>query len=114
MSGVVNLSQYKRKRRTKHVCFDRLELNKLLSLYSRRVINGEWKDYALSHGDGMSAFSIFRNSVDRPAFTVIKYAPDTHGNGDYMVCSGSRRLKHGRTLTSVLDIFDRELKLVSP
>jgi uncharacterized protein DUF2794 len=114
MSGVVNLSKYRRGRKRRQVCFDRLELNQLLSLYSSRVIRGEWKDYAISHGDGISEFSIFRNSTDRPAYKVIKYAPGTHGKGDFLVCTDSRRLKQGDSLGSVLDIFERELKLVSP
>ena len=112
MAKVVNLSEYRRKPRP--VCFDRQELNKLLSLYSRRVIGGEWKDYAISHGDGMASFSIFRNTSDKPIFTVIKYATGTHGGGDYLVCSGGRRIKRGKSLTAVLEIFVQHLKLVSP
>lgn len=111
MATVVQLSEHKR--RPKHVCFDRHELNKLLSLYSRRVIDGEWKDYAISHGNGMASFSIFRNAIDGPAFTVIKYAAGAHGNGDYLVCRGSRRLKRANSLGAVLDVFEHELKLVS-
>jgi len=114
MSGVVNLSKYRRGQKRRHVCFDRLELNKLLSLYSSRVIRGEWKDYAISYGDGISEFSIFRNSSDRPAFTVIKYPPGSHRRGDYMVCADDRRLKQADSLESVLKVFERNLKLVSP
>ncbi len=113
MSGVVNLSKYRRGRKRRHVCFDRLELNKLLSLYSSRVIRGEWKDYAISHGDGISEFSIFRNSSDRPAYIVIKYPPGSHRRGDYMVCADDRQLKQADSLESVLKIFERNLKLVS-
>jgi hypothetical protein len=110
MSKVVQLYEYRH--RSKQVCFDRLELNQLLSLYSRRVRGGEWKDYAIGHGDGMAAFSVFRNSSDRPLFTVIRYAPGTHRNGDYLLCSGRRRIKRGATLGDVLASFDRPLKLV--
>ena len=59
--------------RNRHVYFTRHELNLMLSLYSRRVINGEWKDYAIDHGKRLSAFSVFRDSCDRPIFTVFKY-----------------------------------------
>ncbi len=112
MKRVVHLSDYRRK--PKLVCFDRIELNKLLSLYSRRVIGGEWRDYAISHGDGMAAFSIFRNASDNPIFTVMKFAAGTNGKGDYAVYGVGRRLKRGRTLAAILDVFERELKLVSP
>ena len=110
MSNVVQLSVYRQK--PKQVCFDRHELNKLLSLYSRRVRGGEWKDYAIGLSDGMAAFSVFRRSSDRPIFTVIKYAPGTHRNGDYLLCSGRRRIKRGTTLGAILASFDGPLKLV--
>ncbi len=112
MSNVIQLSEYRQ--RPKQVSFDRHELNKLLSLYSRRVRGGEWKDYAIGHGDGMAAFSVFRNASDRPLFTVIKYALGTHSNGDYLFCSGRRRIKRGASLGVILASFDRPLKLVMP
>ena len=112
MSNLVHLCEYRQ--RPKQVCFDRYELNRLLSLYSRRVIGGEWKDYAIGHGDGMAAFSVFRNSSDHPLFTVIKYAPGTHNNGDYLLCSGRRRIKRGATLGAILDSFERPLNLILP
>jgi len=110
MSNVVQLCKYRQG--SKQVCFDRHELNRLLSLYSRRVSGGEWKDYAIGHGDGMAAFSVFRNASDRPLFTVIKYAPGTHRNGDYVLCSGRRRIKRGSTLGEILASFERPLGLV--
>ena len=112
MSNVVQLSEYRQ--RPKQVSFDRQELNKLFSIYSRRVRDGEWKDYAMGHGDGMAAFSVFRNASDRPLFTIIKYAPGTHRNGDYLLCSGRRQIKRGVTIGAVLSSFDRPLKLIMP
>ena len=110
MSNVVQISEYHQ--RPKQVSFGRHELNKLFSLYSRRVRGGEWKDYAIGHGDGMAAFSVFRNSSDEPLFTIIKYAPGTHRSGDYLLCSGRRRIKRGTTLGVVLSSFDQPLKLI--
>ena len=112
MTNVIQLSAYRHK--PKPVSFDRHELNKLLSLYSRRVRGGEWKDYAIGHGDGLAAFSVFRNSSDRPLFTIIKYAPGTHSNGDYLLCSGRRRIKRGATLNAVLATFESPIQLVLP
>ena len=110
MSKVVQLSEYHQ--RPKQVSFGRHELNNLFSLYSRRVRGGEWKDYAIRHGDGMAAFSVFRNASDEPLFTIIKYAPGTHRNGDYLLCSGRRRIKRGTTLGAILSSFDQPLKLI--
>ena len=112
MTKVVRLADF-RHTKGRYVCFSRPELNLLLSLYSRRVIGGEWKDYAIDHGDGMSAFSIFRDSSDRPVFTVFKFADAGRKKDRYVLGSGGNTLKRGRTLAEVLLVFERELELVS-
>ena len=96
MSKVVHLSEYHQ--RPKQVSFGRHELNKLFPLYSRRVRAGEWKDYAIRH--------------DAPLYTIIKYAPGTHRNGDFLLCSGRHPIKRGTTLGVILSSFDQPLKLV--
>lgn len=112
MFDIVRLSDVRRKG-TSPVCFTKHELNLLLSLYSRRVISGEWKDYAIDHGRGMSAFSVFRDSSTRPAYTVFKFAPGTHRLGDYVLGSGGNLIKRGRSMAEVLSVVERRLKLVS-
>lgn len=112
MTKVVRLSDYRRSK-GRVVSFTRPELNLLLSLYSRRVIGGEWKDYAIDHGSGMSAFSIYRDSSDRPLFTVFKFTGGNKKKGSYVVGSGGNTLKRGRTLAEALSLFEKELQLVS-
>ena len=60
--------------RTRHhtLYFSRSELNQLLGLYSRHVIRGEWRDYAIDHGNGMARFSVFRHTHEAPAFTILR------------------------------------------
>jgi len=94
------------------VFFDRHDLNRLLTLYSRRVTMGEWKDYAMGAGDGMAMFSVFRRASDRPAYTVVKVAAGDRGEPEYMVYDGSRRLRRGASLGAVLDLFEPRLRLV--
>lgn len=112
MTKVVRLADF-RHAKGRYVYFTRPELNLLLSLYSRRVIGGEWKDYAIDHGDAMSAFSIFRDSSDRPVFTVFKFAGGGRKKDRYVLGSGGNTLKRGSTLAEVLSVFERELELVS-
>ena len=112
MPQVVRLSDFRPRRQL--VAFTRPELNQLLSLYSRRVIDGEWRDYAIDHGDGFATFSIFRHSSDRPIFTIVKYAKGSHRGGDFVVSSDRSPLKRGNFLGEALSIFDNSLKLVSP
>ena len=112
MSRLIRISDHRRKK-APLVYFSRVELNQLLSLYSRRVISGEWKDYAIDHGRGMSAFSIYRDSKTHPAYTVYKYASGTHRGGDYVLGTSGNVVKRGRTLLEVLAPIERELRLVS-
>jgi hypothetical protein len=112
MPKVVLLNEFKRKE-SAAVYFTKNELNQLLSHYSRRVISGEWKDYAIDHSKGMSAFSIYRETGTHPVFTISKYAKGTHRNGDYVVGTAGNTLKRGKDLSEVLSIFKRQLKLVS-
>ena len=71
MSQIVRLADLRRRRRGR-VAFSRFELSQLLNIYSRRVARGEWRDYAIDHGVGMAAFSIFRRSHERPVYVVAK------------------------------------------
>jgi hypothetical protein len=112
MTQVIKISDHRRKKAGR-VYFTRVELNQLLSLYSRRVISGEWKDYAIDHGKGMSAFSIYRDSKTQPAFTVYKYASGSHRSGDYVLGAAGNLVKRGRSLLEVLAPIERQLRLVS-
>ena len=111
MNNVGRLSDLRRESRL--VAFNRRELNALLSLYSQRVMRGEWRDYAIDQGPGMAMFAVFRNSADRPLFTILKLAGGGSKAGDYLVCSGRRTLRRAATLGDALQVFERKLKLVS-
>jgi Protein of unknown function (DUF2794) len=111
MAAIVRLSRYKRK--STPVCFNRQELNQLLSLYSRRVIGGLWKDYAIGHGDGWAHFAVFGAPSDGPLYTVIKYTPGNHRGGEFVLYRARRRIKRAATLVSLLASFEVELRLVS-
>jgi hypothetical protein len=84
-----------------------------LSLYSRRVIDGEWRDYAIDQDTRHASFSVFRRSSDRPIYTVCKLADGTHAEGDYVVYSGGKAVKRSRSMSEALAWFDRSLRLVS-
>ena len=64
--------------------FNRSELNLLLSLYSRRVMSGEWRDYAIDQRAGMAVFSVYRHSQDQPLFT-----------SDWRLFTRSNHARHG-------------------
>jgi len=114
MSTVVRLADYKNANRRiqPDICFNKKEFDQLLSVYSRRVMSGEWKDYAIRHDPTMAAFLIYRNNSRQPSFTVIKRK--TSGSKlEYLVYHGRERLKRSASLTDALSVLKRKLKLVS-
>ena len=98
MAKLVRLAD--RRYAQRRMAFDRDEMNVLLALYSRRVAEGEWRDYAIDHGVGMAVFSAFRRAEGRPAFAIAKCA------------DGRRILKKSQTLTGVLTGLEPALRLV--
>ncbi|SMF00261.1 Protein of unknown function [Tistlia consotensis] len=95
------------------VYFTRSELNALLSVYSRRVASGEWRDYAIDHHAGTAIFSIFRHSQERPIFAVAKRVGGAAKSGEYLLFSQGQRLARAKTLGEVLKTFERKLQVVS-
>ena len=92
------------------VCFDRLELNRILTLYGRMVSAGEWRDYALDFLDEVAVFSIFRRSSEMPLFRIEKQPRLRGRQGQYsVVAAGGVILKRGHELAQVLKIFDKKL-----
>jgi Protein of unknown function (DUF2794) len=110
MATLFRLRDYRQKHKT--VYFSRPELNQLLSLYSRKVAAGEWRDYAIDHRAGAASFSVFRHTHESPLFTIVKYAAGANRLGDWLLLSGRQRLHTGRTLGEILVPFQKKLALV--
>lgn len=89
------------------VFFNRLELNQLLSLYSRQVARGEWRDYAIDQRAGRAVFSVFRHAQAPPLFRISKKA-DAAGCGRlFEVTRGHEVVRAASSLADVLEIFRR-------
>ncbi len=100
---VLVLGDFRTRQRT--VYFTRSELNQLLGLYSRHVIRGEWRDYAIDHGAGTARFSVFRHTHEAPAFVILKLVPAAARPAEFVVQSGRQRLRCGRSLAEALEYF---------
>jgi hypothetical protein len=107
---VVPLRDYRSGR--KALFFTRPEMNQLLSLYSRNVARGEWRDYAIDLRDGQALFSVFRHTHESPCYTIVKAAAPG-GPAEFTVMSGRQRLRVGDSLGEVLDMFRSKLSLVA-
>ena len=114
MTSVVRLSDHRRKAPYLH--FTRPELNRLLGLYATRVARGEWRDYAIHLGAEAASFMVFRHAHEHPLYVISKVAPPRgrqKSRGAYVVHDRQRKLAQSQSLTDVLAIFDRPIKLVS-
>ncbi len=103
MATVFRLADYRTGGRP--VYFNRAELRELLNVYSRRVSDGEWRDYAIDHKTGMAVFSIFRHAAEAPLFSVAKVAH--RGEAEYLVATGRRLLKRSHCIVEALSVFER-------
>ena len=60
------------KNEIKKVFFSKSELTSILSLYSKQVSKGLWKDYALDNHSETAIFSVFRHTHDKPIYQIMK------------------------------------------
>lgn len=113
MSTVIRIKDYKAatQRIAPDICFSKRELDLLLSVYSRRVISGEWKDYAIQHDPSMAAFLIYRNSSQQPTFSVVKKST-ANGASEYSVYHSRNCLKRSNSLRDALSVLKRRFKVI--
>jgi hypothetical protein len=109
MSQLYRFSEYRKTPR--RVFFDRAELNQLLSLYSRNVASGEWRDYAIDQVGGSAIFSVFRHTHDAPLYSIAKQGGSR--SVEFVVFSGREKLKRAICLSDALKVFNKNLRVVS-
>jgi hypothetical protein len=92
------------------VQFDRAELNRILNIYGRMVVAGEWRDYAMDFLDDSAIFSAYRRTSEVPQYRIEKRPRLKERQGQYAVVgSGGQILKRGHDLGQVLRILERKL-----
>ncbi len=98
---------------TMPLSFNRIELNQILSLYGRKVAEGEWRDYAIDHHTDRAIFSIFRHASEVPLYRIEKNPKLARRQGAFSVStSAGQILRRGHDLVQVMKVLDRRLKLV--
>ena len=95
------------------VAFDRKELQLILSVYGRKVGQGEWRDYAMDFLRERAVFSVYARVSERPLF-IIETTPRLRTKqGQYAVTNQQGRiLKRGHDLALVLRVLDPQLAVV--
>ena len=100
--------------RPAQVAFNRLELDRILSLYGRMVAAGHWRDYAIDMGVRTASFSAFRRAAENPEIRIVKDPALRLKQGEWVLYGeGGVVLKRGHDLAHVLAPVERRLvKLV--
>ena len=96
------------------VTFDRLELNRLFSLYGRKVAAGEWRDYAIDFLKDRAVFSVFRRACEVPLYRIEKNPRLSRRQGTYSVISATGLIvRRGHELDGVLRALDKTFSVVA-
>ena len=96
------------------VTFSRRELDRILSLYGRKVAAGEWRDYAIDFLKDRAVFSVFRHACEVPIYRIEKNPRLERRQGAYSVISATGHIvRRGRELDRVLGALDGSLRLVA-
>lgn len=94
--------------RQKQVHFNRAELNQILTVYGRKVADGEWRDYAMDGLKDMAIFSVFRRTSEMPLYRIEKHPKLARRQGAYRVVSATGAIiKRGHDLAQVLKVFEK-------
>ncbi len=96
------------------VFFNRAELEAILSVYGRKVVEGEWRDYAIGGSKDVAVFAIHRRTSEQPLFRIEKRPRLARRQGAYSVVAATGLvLKRGHDLKQVLKVFEkRALRLI--
>ena len=109
VSNVLKLSNNNHK---KTIFFSKLELTSILSLYSKQVSRGFWKDYALDSQNGTAIFSIFRHTHDKPIYQIIKKRLKGLKNiNEFYILKDSELISKSTDLLMILNKFEKKLSI---
>jgi len=87
--------------------FDRRELHQILQLYSRKVMAGEWRDYAIGGDDAGAVFAVYGHSSPVPLFRIAKRLRPTRRQARFQVSCGGRVVRMEKSLEAVLRALER-------
>ena len=100
MSKIYHFSKYIKEK--EKVSFSKNDLNLIISIYSKNVSNGIWKDYSINFEKNYAEFSIYRHSYASPEFSIVKNKKKI-----FSIYSRQQELKKSRYIKDVLDILKK-------
>ena len=122
MSDLLPIEHYRRPRfagaggatdRQPETFFDRAELQQILNVYSRKVMSGEWLDYAIGWDEAGAEFAVFGRVASVPLFRLGKLARPPRRGGRFQLVGRGVVLKTSAELADVLKVMaKRRLRAV--
>ena len=100
------------RKKHKTVYFSKSELNALLSAYSFRVANGDWRDYALDHLPNKAVFSIFKHAHEHPLFSIEKHLLKTNSEPQFILYDRKKPLLKTTQFGDLISYLDRLPRLI--
>jgi hypothetical protein len=111
-SKISNVLKLDNNNHKKTIFFSKLELTSILSLYSKQVSKGFWKDYALDTQNGTAIFSIFRHTHDKPIYQIIKKRLKGLKNiNEFYILKDSELISKSTDLLMILNKFEKKLSI---
>ena len=110
ISNVLKLSRNKNHKNI--IFFSKLELTSILSLYSKQVSRGFWKDYAMDSQNETAIFSIFRHTHDKPIYQIIKKRLKGLKNiNEFYILKDIEIISKSGDLLTILNKFEKKLSI---
>ena len=112
-SKISNVLKLSRNKNHKNIIFlSKLELTSILSLYSKQVSRGFWKDYAMDSQNETAIFSIFRHTHDKPIYQIIKKRLKGLKNiNEFYILKDIEIISKSSDLLTILNKFEKKLSI---
>ena len=109
---IKNNSANLKKFEKKVIFFSKIELTSILNLYSKQVSKGYWRDYALDSKIDNAIFSIYKRSLDKPMYQIIKNSQKGFRNKpSFYIKKGEEFISKSNSLFTILSNFEKKLSI---
>ena len=96
----------------KFIFFSKFELTSILNLYSKQVSKGYWRDYALDSAIDNAIFSIYKHSLDKPMYQIIKISQKGFRNKpSFYIKKSEEVIIKSNSLFTILSNFEKKLSI---
>ena len=100
MSKIYHFSKYIKEK--EKISFSKNDLNLIISIYSKNVSNGIWKDYSINFERNYAEFSIYKHSYASPEFSIVKNKKKI-----FFIYSRKQELKKSKYIKDVLNVLKK-------